>query len=165
MSLRLEQFSTPREPAGFTIEWSGETMTITLRSIRSHAARAVWMPDGKELPPDAELSTPGARSTCRRLTAGPRDLPRLPVRRGLDESEAAVHLPLSSSFFRKLLSTRWARHMAGGATISFAERAACARCCAATCAGHASPRSGGGPALRLSPQRGWPLRCQRVHDL
>jgi excisionase family DNA binding protein len=29
---------------------------------------------------------------------------RLPVRRGLDESEAAVYLSLSPSFFRKLVS-------------------------------------------------------------
>jgi excisionase family DNA binding protein len=31
---------------------------------------------------------------------------RLPVRRGLDESEAAVYLSLSPSFFRKLVADR-----------------------------------------------------------
>jgi len=31
---------------------------------------------------------------------------RLPVRRGLDESEAAVYLSLSPSFFRKLVEER-----------------------------------------------------------
>lgn len=31
---------------------------------------------------------------------------RLPVRRGLDESEAAVYLSLSPSFFRKLVQSR-----------------------------------------------------------
>ncbi len=31
---------------------------------------------------------------------------RLPIRRGLDESEAAVYLSLSPSFFRKLVTDR-----------------------------------------------------------
>ena len=44
---------------------------------------------------------------------------RLPVRRGLDESEAAVYLSLSPSFFRKLVSeSRMPRpRIAGGRRI------------------------------------------------